>query len=96
MAWDYLCILGKSYKNKGDSLLKHPLATSIDVERVFSKERLILSHIHNRMSAGTTRELLFLNNWITQGLVKMVDLKEVAKLPEVLDGEAEDKLDPFL
>jgi hypothetical protein len=39
------------------------------------------------MSAGTTRELLCLNNWSTQGLVKMADLKEVASLPEVLDDE---------
>ena len=42
------------------------------------------------MSAGTTRELLCLNNWGTQGLVKTVDLIEVAKLPEVLDDEEED------
>jgi hypothetical protein len=66
------------------------LATSIDVERLFSKGRLILSHVRNRLSAGTIRELLCLNNWSTQGLVKMEDLKAAATLPEVLDGDGAD------
>jgi hypothetical protein len=43
------------------------------------------------MLAGTTCELLCLNNWSTQGLVKMADLTEVANLPEVLDDDAEDQ-----
>ena len=67
-------------------------ATLIDVERLFSKGRLILSHIHNRMSAGTTCELLCLNNWSTQGLIKMADLNlEAASLPEVLDDAWEEQ-----
>jgi hypothetical protein len=78
-----------------DIFLIHCLATSIDVERLFSKGRLILSHVRNRLSAGTTRELLCLNNWGTQGLVKMVDLNEVAKLPEVLDDDASEAEDSF-
>jgi len=63
-------------------------ATSIDVERLFSRGRLILSHVRNRMSAGTTRELLCLNNWSKQGLVKMADLKAAASLPEVAEDDA--------
>jgi len=47
------------------------LATSIDVERLFSKGWLILFYVRNRLSAGTIRELLCLNNWSTQDLVKM-------------------------
>jgi len=66
------------------------LATSIDVERLFSKGRLILSHVRNRLSAGSIRELLCLNNWSTQGLVKMEDLKAAVTLPEVLDGDGAD------
>ena len=66
-------------------------ATSIDVERLFSKGWLILSHVRNQMSAGTTRELLCLNNWGTQGLMKMADLKEAASLPEVLDDAWEEQ-----
>ena len=52
--------------------------------------------MRNQLSAGTIRELLCLNNWSTQGLVKMEDLKEAATLPEVLDGEAEDEFEMFL
>ena len=63
-------------------------ATSIDVERLFSRGRLILSHVRNRMSAGTTHELLCLNNWSKQGLVKMADLKAAASLPEVAEDDA--------
>ncbi len=62
-------------------------ATSVDVEHTFSKGRLLLSHIRNRMSAESTRALLCLNNWSKQGFVKQEDLVEAAKLPEV-DGVA--------
>ncbi len=78
-----------------DIFLIHFLATSIDVEHLFSKGQLILSHVHDRMSAGTTHELLCLDNWGTQGLVKMVDLKEVSKLLEVLDDDASEEEDNF-
>ena len=58
---------------------------SIDIERLFSKGRLILSHMCNQLSAGTTCELLCLNNWIEQGLVMPEDLKEAAgDVPMVL------------
>jgi len=64
-------------------------ATSINIERLFSSRgRLILSHVHNRMSAGTTRKLLCLNNWSKQGLVKMADLKAAASLLEVAEDDA--------
>jgi len=56
---------------------------------------IILSHVHNRLSADTTRGLLCLNNWIGQGLVKLEDLKEAASLPEVLDEIAEEEQDEF-
>ena len=86
MARDYLCIPGEFLLLK-INVFSNPYlsATSIDVERLFSKGRLILSHVRNRLSAGTTRELLCLNNWIGQGLVTSEDLKEAASLPEVLD-----------
>jgi len=66
------------------------LATSVDVERVFSRGRLLLSHIRNRMSAESTRALLCLNNWGKQGFIKQEDLKAAAVLPEVNDEEKED------
>jgi hypothetical protein len=96
MARDYLCIPGGFYFFKLN-VFSNPYisATSIDVERLFSKGRLILSHVRNRLSAGTTRELLCLNNWIGQGLVMPEDLKEAAGLPEVLDDCPEKEQDEF-
>ncbi|KAJ7933627.1 hypothetical protein B0H13DRAFT_1592206, partial [Mycena leptocephala] len=35
-------------------------ATSVDVERVFSRGRLLLSHVWNRLSAQSTRALMCL------------------------------------
>jgi len=96
MARDYLCIPGE-YLFLKMNVFSNPYlsATSIDVERLFSKGRLILSHVRNRLSAGTTRELLCLNNWIGQGLVMLDDLKEAASLPEVLDDCQEKEPDEF-
>ena len=47
------------------------------------------------MSAGTTREVLCLNNWSTQGLVKMADLEETASLPEVSDDDTAEGREKF-
>ena len=68
------------------------LATSVDVERTFSKGWLLLSHIRNRLSVESTRALLCLNNWSKQGFVKQEYLMEAATLPEV-DGEAGEESD---
>ena len=38
------------------------LATSVDVERVFSRGRLILSHVRSQLTAQSTRSLLCLVN----------------------------------
>ncbi|KZV99873.1 hypothetical protein EXIGLDRAFT_572679, partial [Exidia glandulosa HHB12029] len=49
-------------------------ATSVDVERTFSKGRTLLSHIRNRLSAQSTRALLCLNSWIPLNIVKTSDI----------------------
>ncbi|KZV90026.1 hypothetical protein EXIGLDRAFT_559559, partial [Exidia glandulosa HHB12029] len=49
-------------------------ATSVDVERTFSKGRILLSHIRNRLSAQSTRALLCLNSWIPLNIVKTSDI----------------------
>ena len=45
-------------------------ATSVDVERVFSKGRLILSHVRNGLSVQSTRALMCIGAWSRMGLVK--------------------------
>jgi hypothetical protein len=97
MARDYLCIPGMFVLLGPQSVQSNSSTsvTSIDVERLFSKGRLVLSHVRNRLSAGTTHELLCLNNWIGQGLVQLEDLKEAASLPEVLNDCPEEEQDEF-
>jgi hypothetical protein len=57
------------------------------VERVFSKGRLIISHVRNRLSAQSTRALMCLNYWSKLGFVKLEDLKAGASLPDVKADE---------
>jgi hypothetical protein len=59
------------------------VATSIDVEHVFSRGRLVLSHVQSRLSAQTTRAILCLGCWSQLGLVRDGDVKVAALLLEV-------------
>ena len=65
------------------------VATSVDVERVFSKGRLVLSHIRNRLTVASTRALMCLGAWSKLGLVRDADLLAAAALPEVKEDEDE-------
>lgn len=58
-------------------------ATSVDVERLFSRGRLVLSHTRSRLSVASTRALLCLGSWSLAGLVKDEDVEAVARLDEV-------------
>jgi hypothetical protein len=68
------------------------LATSVDVEHVFSKGRLVLSHVRNRLSAQTTRALLCLGAWSLLGYVLRNDVLSVTCLPDLEEGEEEEML----
>lgn len=57
------------------------------MERVFSRGRILLSHIRNRMTATTTRAAMCLGIWSELDLIDAGDLKVVAAMPEVEDGE---------
>nr|VWP01875.1 Non-specific serine/threonine protein kinase (EC [Ganoderma boninense] len=64
-------------------------ATSVDVERVFSRGRLLLSHICNRLSAQSTRAILCLGSWAQAGFVKPADERKVTQLEEIDNGDEE-------
>ena len=70
-------------------LLTSLLATSIDVERLFSRGRLLLSHVRSRLSVDSTQALLCLGAWSHLGLIKNEDVLKVAALPEVDADETE-------
>lgn len=65
------------------------------MERVFSKGRLVLSHIRNRLSVDSTRALLCLGNWSRMGLIRKEDLNDAALLPDMKEGECQDLEDEF-
>jgi hypothetical protein len=69
-----------------------PLATSVDVERIFSRGRLLLSHVRNRLSAQSTRAILCLGSWSLLGMVKDEDVLKIAVMPDV-EGDEEIELD---
>jgi hypothetical protein len=63
------------------------VATSTDVERIFSRGRLLLSHIRNRLSAQSTRAVLCLGYWSLLGFVKDKDVLAVTARKD--DGKAD-------
>ena len=65
------------------------IATSTDVERVFSQGRIVLSHVRNRLSSESTQALMCLGNWSLLGFVKDKDIYAVTVQPEV-EGEEEE------
>jgi hypothetical protein len=67
------------------------IATSVDVERTFSRGRLLLSHVRSRLSVQSTRALLCVGSWSLLGLVRDEDV-----LGAVADTELGDKDEPEL
>jgi len=64
----------------------------VEVERVFSKGRLLLSHVRGRLSVQSTRALMCLGYWSLLGYVKDSDVKAVTVLAEIPAGEEEEEL----
>ena len=65
---------------------------SVDVERVFSRGRLILPHVQSRLSAQSMRALLCLGSWSLLGYIKDSDVEAIARMPDV-EGDAEKELE---
>jgi hypothetical protein len=64
MALDFLSIPGLlSHPSSGPSHSSNSLATSVDVERLFSRGQPVLSHTRSRLSVASTRALLCLGSW---------------------------------
>ena len=65
-----------------------PIATTVDVERVFSRGRLVLPYVRSRLAVQSTRASLCVRLWSSQGLVKDGDIR--ASLgPDNVEGEDE-------
>ena len=64
-----------------------PSATTVDVERVFSRGRLVLPHVRNRLAVQSTRASLCVGTWSSLGLVKDSDIKMSVGKDDVVGKE---------
>lgn len=99
MALDYLTIPGESMPALLYGFILtcfyHTFftATSVDVECLFSKGCLLLSHMHSYLMAQSTRALLCLGYWSRLKLVKTEDVVKISSLPDVEDGDEQELKD---
>ena len=70
------------------------LATSVDVEHVFSYAQLLIPHVQNCLSAQTIWALMCIGEWSCENLLSMEDLKAIAWLPEFTDWYVNYLLEP--
>jgi len=89
---DYLSIPGTFYFFIYNSSSHIFLATSVDVERVFSTGRIILSHLRNRLSVQSIRALMCVGAWSKMGYVKTRDITDVTMLDDIEEGGVEEEL----
>ncbi|KAL1941326.1 hypothetical protein VTO73DRAFT_7143 [Trametes versicolor] len=64
-------------------------ATSVDVERTFSRGCRLLSHVRSRLSAQTTRAVLCVGDWSRLDLIKTDDVCSVTAMPDVKGDESD-------
>lgn len=96
MALDYLSIPGKFVLSSAFDPCTNLslLATSVNVERVFSKGRLLLSHVCSRMKAQTTCAVLCVRAWSRTGYIKAADLHKAALMADIDNDEHRFQLVP--
>ena len=101
MALDFHTIPGKLAILCCRQTLAHPRpATSVDVERIFSAARRLITWERNRLSTQTVRALLCLRSWYMAGLVDDEDVARVVAghgevTPEDLDDVDYDMPDNY-
>jgi hypothetical protein len=71
--------------------LIYPLATAVDVERVFSLGCITLSYLRSRLNVQTVRALLCVGDWLKAGLIKDKEmLAWLRRLKDTFEEECED------
>jgi len=93
MALDYLSIPGKFISDRLIDRFNIFTATSIDVERLFSRSRLLLSHVCSHLSVQSTHALLCLGMWSECNLVMDDDDDDVKTVSELQDVEGNEELE---
>lgn len=62
------------------------------MERTFSKGRILLPHVRNRLSGQSVRAILCVGEWSRLGLVKDQDIKAAASQPMLAGAETVDEV----
>jgi hypothetical protein len=65
------------------------IATTIDIEHIFSCGHLVLPYVRNHLAIQSTRTSLCVRLWSSQGLVKDTDIKASLGADEILGEEGE-------
>ena len=63
------------------------IATSVDVECLFSHGRVLLSHIRNCLSSQSVHALLCLGSWSVAGFIKSADVQKLEPFREIEGNE---------
>jgi len=66
-------------------------ATTVDVERVFSRGRLVLPYVCSRLNVQSTHALMCIGSWSLLGLIDDSDIKEALGL-DVVNGKEDELL----
>ena len=66
-------------------------ATTSEVERLFSRGRLILPHVRNRLSAQSMRAIICVGAWSAHGFIQAEDSRPIGLLEDV-DNATDDYL----
>ena len=75
------------HPNGIDANLTYRLGTSIEPECLFSRGRLVLTHVWGRLSAQITRALLCVGSWSLLDLIEAEDINSATVLPDVQNDD---------
>jgi len=60
-----------------------PIATTVDIEHVFSRGRLVLPYVRSCLAVQSTSASLCVGLWSSQGLVKDSDIRVALRADEI-------------
>jgi len=64
-----------------------PVATTVDIEHIFSRGHLVLPHVHGCLAVQSTCASLCVGLWSSQGFVKEADVRAALDAREVEDED---------
>ncbi len=59
---------------------------------MFSRGRILLPHVRNRLTGQTVRALICVSEWVRLGLIKDTDIKKATAQPELSEAEVAEEV----